>query len=117
MCVCAPNICATVKKAHAVADDPTHPLNTEFDLPSQRRYQCLKCTKKTISKTVSFLWVCVLVWVCVCVGVCVLAWMCWCVCVYVCVCVCVYLLDILKLQQLKYYIINIYITMMPTVST
>ena len=26
---------AMVRKAHAVASDPAHPLSTEFDLPSQ----------------------------------------------------------------------------------
>ena len=37
---------AMVRKAHAVADDPAHPPNTEFDLlPSQRRYRCPQCRK------------------------------------------------------------------------
>ena len=38
---------AMVRKAHAVASDPTHPLHTEFDLlTSQRRYRCPKCREK-----------------------------------------------------------------------
>ena len=37
---------AMARKAHAIANDPAHPLNTEFDLPSRRRYQYPKCRKK-----------------------------------------------------------------------